>query len=124
MEDADFGVMLKSLVGPPAGGPVSPYAAANYLLFRADQAAKPLQRMTCGRIAVQAVDELTWSRCAVQLRANWIDWAHPTCFPEDPGWEEFFARQQPQYPVLPAELRPVLGSLTAVWILRRAYGYI
>ena len=49
-EHDDFVTILERLVGQPAGGPVSPYDAANYLLFRVYEAAKQLQRNAYNRI--------------------------------------------------------------------------
>lgn len=123
MEDVDFAITMKSLTGQPAATSVSPYVAANYLLFRAYEAAKQLQRITCDRIAVLVIDDLTWFRFELQIRDNWINWANPTFYSGDSAWEAFLARQQTRYPQLTADLQPVLGSLNAVWILRLSNGY-
>jgi hypothetical protein len=122
-EDVDFDIGLRSLAGQPSGRSVSPYVAANYLLFRAYEAAKQLQRMTCDRIAMLVVHDQTWYRFELPLRSNWIDWANPKFFPGDDAWKEFLARQQTRYPELAAGLQPALRSLNAVWILRLSYGY-
>jgi len=121
-EDDDFAVILESLAGQSAGGPVSPYDAVNYLLFRAYEAAKQLQRSACDRIAVVVVEELTWFRFALQLNDGWIDWANPRFF-SGHAWGGFLARQRIRYPDLPNDLQPTLRNLNAVWILKRSEGY-
>lgn len=121
-EDDDFALILESLAGQSAGGPVSPYDATNYLLFRVYEAAKQLQRSGCDRIAVVVVEELTWFRFASQLNDGWIDWANPRFF-SGHAWEGFLARQQTRYPGLPNDLQRTLRSLNAVWILKQSEGY-
>lgn len=121
-ENDDFALILESLAGQPAGGPVSPYDAANYLLFRVYEAAKQLQRSAYDRTAIVVVEELTWFRFELQLRAGWIDWAHPRFF-SGHAWEPFLARQRTRYPNLLDDLQPALRGLNAVWILKRSAGY-
>jgi hypothetical protein len=121
-ENDDFAQILESLSGQSAGGPVSPYDTANYLLFRVYEAAKQLQRSTCNRIAVVVVEELTWCRFQLQLSDGWIDWAHPTFLPGH-AWDDFFARQQKRYPDLLNDLQPALRSLQGVWILKQSGGW-
>jgi len=121
-ENEDFALLLASLAGHSAGGPVSPYDAANYLLFRVYEAAKQLQRSVCDRIAVVVVEELTWFRFELQLNDGWIDWAHPNFF-SGHAWEGFLAHQRTRYPNLLDDLQPILRSLNAVWILRQSEGY-
>lgn len=123
VEDDDFTSVLKSLADQPAAGPVSPYAAANYILFRAYEAARQLHGMSCDRIAVVVVDDPTWHRFNLQLGNGWIDWTKPSFFPADEVWERFLECQQNRYPDLAADLQPTLASLKAVWILRMSHGY-
>lgn len=121
-ENDDFALILESLTSQSAGGPVSPYDAANYLLFRVYEAAKQLQQIARDRIAVVVVEELTWFRFELQLSDGWIDWANPRFF-SGHAWEGFLARQRSRYPNLLDDLRPALQGLNAVWILRQAEGY-
>ena len=121
-ENDDFVTILESLTGQPAGGPVSPYDAANYLLFRVYEAAKQLQRSACNRIAVVVVEALTWFRFKVQLRHSWINWANPSFF-SGHAREGFLTRQRTRYPDLLDDLQPALQSLNAVWILKQSEGY-
>ena len=121
-ENDDFGLILESLAGYSAAGSVSPYDAANYLLFRVYEAAKQLQRIACHRVAVLVVEELTWFRFEAQLSDGWIDWVNPKFFAGH-AWGGFVARQHTRYPNLLDDLRPALGSLDAVWILRQSEGY-
>ncbi|HEY5864108.1 MAG TPA: hypothetical protein VI542_00925 [Candidatus Tectomicrobia bacterium] len=121
-EHDDFVTILERLVGQPAGGPVSPYDAANYLLFRVYEAAKQLQRNAYNRIAVVIVEALTWFRFQIQLKHGWINWTNPIFF-SGHTWEGFLARQRTRYPDLLDDLQPALRSLNAVWILKQSEGY-
>jgi hypothetical protein len=122
-EDSDFAMVLNSLADRSAVTCVSPYAAANYLLFRAYEAGKQLAHRSGGRIAIVVVADETWWRFDVQLRNAWIDWASPQFLGGDQGWAEFLRRQRPRYPDLRADVRAVIAGLDAVWILRRSAGY-
>jgi hypothetical protein len=122
-ENDDFAMVLRSLASQPAGGSVSPYAATNYLLFRAYEAGKQLEGMTGGRIAILVVEDMTWWRFELQLKDNWIDWARPKFFDGGTVWENFLASQQIRYPNLSTDLPVAIGKLDAVWILRHSYGY-
>jgi hypothetical protein len=121
-EHDDFVAILESLAGHPAGGPVPPYDAANYLLFRVYEAAKQSQRSAYNRLAVVVVEALTWFRFQIQLKHGWINWANPSFF-SGQTWEGFLARQRPRYPNLLDDLQPALQSLNAVWILKQSEGY-
>ncbi|PKM42289.1 MAG: hypothetical protein CVV03_10220 [Firmicutes bacterium HGW-Firmicutes-8] len=122
-EDFDFEKLLESIKDEEkegAGGwSASPYVAANYLLFRAYEAAKQLKKTTYDRIAVLVISENdhTWFRFHDQIKNNWIDWTNPTYFSGDDKWEEFLTRQKTRYPNLKDDLKPTLESLNAVWIL-------
>jgi hypothetical protein len=120
-ENDDFALIVESLAGQSAAGSVSPYDAANYLLFRVYEAAIQLQRIVCDRIAVVVVEDLTWFRFEAQLSDGWIDWVNPSFLPGH-AWEGFLARQRKRYPD-PLDLQPALRSLNGVWILRQSEGY-
>jgi hypothetical protein len=122
-EDKDFGMILQSLAGEPVAGPVSPYSAMNYLLFRVYEAAKQLARTTNGRIAVVVVEDLTWFRFDIQLKDGWTDWANPKFFNNDPAWQEFIEEQRHRFPNVPTDLSMTLAEVDAVWIVRQSYGY-
>ena len=77
MEDGDFGVLLSSIGGTPAGGLVSPYQAINYLLLRVYEAAHQLKSAIGTKCVVVVIDELAWHRFDVQIRKGWIDWERP-----------------------------------------------
>lgn len=117
-EDDDFATMVESLASGPTGVAVSPYDAANYLLFRAYEAAKQLQRHAVDRIAVLVIDEVTWHRFEMQLRSGWINWIDAEFFPGH-DWPRFMELQRTRYPDLAADLRPALGTLNAVWIFKQ-----
>ena len=121
-QDDDFGIILKSLVSQPVATSVSPYDAANYLLFRVYEAAKQLQRSFRDRIAVMVVEDLTWDRFSMQLGDSWIDWAHPQFF-RGHDWGRCVEKQLTRYPNLLNDLQPSLQSLRAIWIMRLSEGY-
>ena len=76
LEDADFGMVLQSIAGAPAGTCVSPYTAINYLLFRTYEAAKQLGTISSLKAVILIIDDVTWWRFELQLRKNWIDWGY------------------------------------------------
>lgn len=123
-EEYDFEKLLESIKKEQeegdGGGSTSSYVAANYLLFRAYEAAKQLQKTTYDRIAVLVIseDDHTWStRFKDLIKNNWIDWKNPTFFSGDDKWEEFLTGQKTRYPNLKDDLKTALGSLNAVWIV-------
>ena len=109
---------LKSLRGENSSTLLSPYGAANFLLLRAYEAAKQLQKSTANtRIALLVIDELTWFTFATQLKNGWIDWKNPAFLQfNDP----FIADRRDKNPALDADLGLALGSINAVWILKRS----
>ena len=117
-EDGDFRVLLNSIACRPAGKFVSPYSAANYLLFRVFEAGKQLEDRSTGCIAVVIVEDLTWFRFKPQLSDGWINWHSPEFYHGDRDWGEFLCKAQDRYRDLPAGLPAVLQNLDAVWILR------
>jgi len=122
-EDDDFNQIVKSLAKNRAvGKSASLYDPVDYLLFRCYEAAKQLEKYSCDRIAIIIIDESVWSaRFALQVKKNWIDWAHPTFFLVH-DFEEFL-KSQPYYPKVINELQPVLARLNAIWILTRSAHY-
>lgn len=121
-QDGDFGIILRSLANQSAVASVSPYDAANYLLFRVYEAAKQLQRSTSERIAIVVVEDLTWFRFKLQLNDGWINWDNPQFF-SGHDWGGFLERQRIRYPDIANDLQPGLKSLNAVWILRQSKGF-
>ena len=117
-EDGDFAIMLESLAEGAAGGAVSAYDPVNYLLFRAYEAAKQLQRHTSDHIAILVINELTWYRFDMQLRDRWINWSNPEFFAGH-DWPRFMEFQRNRYPDLATDLRPTLRGLSAVWIFKQ-----
>jgi hypothetical protein len=117
-EDADFCLAVKSLRGEPAGRWASHYVAANYLIFKAYEAAKQLQQTTHGRIALLVVEDRTWSRFRLPLR--WIQWRNPRLFEGDFQWETFLKGHRPS---IDADLGSAVRDLNAIWILRHLYGH-
>lgn len=127
VEDEDFAAVVRGLAKQPSVHSVSPYDAANYLVFRAYEAAKQLREIECRRIAVVAIEELTWHRFAMQIDRGWIDWTSPSFFESTDGatseWETFLASQSSQHPDLPGDLTQTLQRLDEVWILMRSNGH-
>jgi hypothetical protein len=119
-DDEGFDTGLKSLRGENACGLRSPYGAVNYLLYRVYEAAKQLRlSVAATRIALVVVDEVTWFTFATQLANGWIDWTNPAFkLVADP----FIDKQRSENPNLDDDLKSILGSIDAVWILKRSYG--
>lgn len=118
VQDEDFEDMVRSFRGAGGAASVSPYDAANYLVFRAYEAAKQLQH-TSGydaRVAVVIIPADTWHRFDVQLENDWIDWQHPA-FLDGHDWPAFSQSQTSRYPDLTADLPVALTSIDAVWVL-------
>lgn len=111
---------MKSLRGENPVRGLSPYGAVNYLLFRAYEAAKQLQRTNAtGRVALVVIDELTWFTFETQLKDGWIDWKNPAFIGVN---DSFIDNERNENPSLDAELGPVLRSIDSVWILERSDG--
>lgn len=127
VEDADFAAIVRSLANQPSVHWVSPYDAANYLVFRAYEAACQLRHVESRRIAVVAIEELTWHRFAPQIDGGWIDWEHPSFFDRTSGatgeWEFFLESRNSQHPDLPGDLAQTLRRLDELWILVRSEGH-
>jgi hypothetical protein len=66
-QDGDFEMQAKSLAGKPLWDSVSPYAAINYLTFRAYEAAKQLRKVSTNRTAILIVDDMTWGRRCLKI---------------------------------------------------------
>ncbi|KAF0208902.1 MAG: hypothetical protein FD171_543 [Actinobacteria bacterium] len=123
VEDTDFECIVRSLAGSPAGHHASPYDAANYLLFRAYEAAVQLRRNERGRrIVVVVVDDMAWPEFEVQIREGWIDWSRPGFLRGD-HLSDFLAGQLSRYPELLSNLADTLHAVDELWILRREDGY-
>jgi len=101
-------------------GLLSPNGAANYLLYRAYEAAKQLQRSNAtARIALVVIDELTWFTFKRALENGWIDWKNPAFKGAN---DPFIDDRRNENPGLDAELRPILGGIDDVWIIKRSSG--
>jgi hypothetical protein len=122
-EDEEFKMILCSIAGHPAGGVVSPQVAINYLILRVYEAAKQLGRFDPSRVALIVIGAGDWYRFKMQLQDGWVNWANPTFFNAGSDWENFLADQADRYPDLTRELCEVIGSIDALWILKRSSGY-
>ena len=119
--DTCFARVVNSLKGEDGGVLLSPYGAANFLLFRAYEAAKQLQRsVATSRIAVIVIDEITWFTFKIPLKDRWIDWRNPAF---TAGNDPFIDEQRKANTNLDAELKRVLGGIDSVWIMKRVEGY-
>lgn len=117
-EDWDFDLVNKSIAGLTSVVPISPYAATNYLLFRAYEAAHQLQMMRTRKIVVLIVDDMTWYRFQRPLEMGWINWQRPTLFEQDSAWPKL-RKLGERYPGFPSDLAHVLKAAD-VWILRHS----
>lgn len=119
-EDADFESILHAIAGDPAGCSLSPYEAINYLLFRAWEAARQLQRSARRRIAVVVISD--WDRFEIQLDGGWIDWRSPRFKEQDdtllPDLRNRFPELERQSAVADA-----LAQINSLYVLSRGNGY-
>jgi hypothetical protein len=116
-EDLDFGLMVQSLQGGRGVGNVSPYSAANYLLFQVFSAAKQVQdhaEAGSQKVAAIIISEMAWGQFNIPLTEDWIDWTNPKFFPGDKKWKEFLADQKQKNPQLEEELKPIIGNLDGI----------
>ncbi len=122
-EDEDFKHIVNNLRGGTSVGGVSPYIAANFLLFRVYEAAKQLENAKGPehRVATIIIDGMAFPYFKILILDHWIDWfEHPT-FNEtsDPTWEEFIASQRSKkYPDIDHELPELLKKLSAIKIMK------
>lgn len=116
-ETNDFREVVRSLSGEPSAGPISPYSAANYLLFRVYEAARRLQSCDGTPVVAVVIDPLSWHRFQVPLRGGWIRWNSPVFLQAPDEWGRFLLAQRRRYPDLDTELPPVISSIW-LWVLR------
>jgi len=114
MEDRDFGTLLRSIGGYPAGGPISVYRPINYLIFRVYEAARQLKAASGSKNVVIVIEELIWHRFDIQVRRNWIDWAFPGFIDPDQDWNQFLSLNQERYPGLPADLAATIRGVDSI----------
>lgn len=116
-EDLDFELMIQRLQGGRVVGNVSPYSAANYLLFQVFSAAKQVQdhaEAGSQKIVSIMISEMTWSRFDIPLIEGWIDWTNPKFFPGDKKWKKFLAKQKQKNRQLEEELKPIIRELDGI----------
>jgi hypothetical protein len=123
VDDLDFDRIVKAMSTGSSEAPVSPYTAANFLLFKVFEAATQLQRARGQRIALVVIDDAAWWRFDSILTHKWIDWSSPRFLNADDEWKRFLMQQQRRYPGLSTLLRSHLGTISEVWIVRREFGY-
>jgi hypothetical protein len=123
IEHNDFEMILRGMAEPSVVGPISPYAAINYLLFRTYEAAKQLAHFEGSRITVVVISDLNWHRFDWQLDNRWIDWDNPAFLSADSTWEAFLQSQVKRYPEIRTEVASVVTAIDAVWVMKRSYGY-
>jgi hypothetical protein len=96
------------------------YGAANYVLFRAYEAASTLQRHDTRKLAIIVVDPQTWPALELQFTNGWIKWDQPAFLGTvEQNWNGFLqAQREHRYPNIDADLAKTILTLDAVWILR------
>jgi hypothetical protein len=114
----DFQGLMKSLAGHSVGGWVSPYSAANYLLFRVYEAARQLKRCKKPRVAAVVIDNIAWDTFELVIEDKWLRWDAAAFYPADREWEQFHQLKQDRYPRLDEELADALRTLDHIWIFR------
>lgn len=118
MEDADFRMLIASMQGGSAGGPISPYQALNYLLFRIYEASVQLASVIGERVVVIVVDATAWFRFDAQVRGHWIDWSNPAFVQVDEAWRRFMKTQRGGGPS-EADLRNAIGQISRVLLYQQ-----
>ncbi|MEZ5288274.1 MAG: hypothetical protein R2712_26430, partial [Vicinamibacterales bacterium] len=118
-EDADVSQVVEAIGGASPADVVSPYAAANYLLFRAFEAARQLGARRDARVCILVVDNTAWWRFDCVVANDWIDWSAPVFLEADDTWAKFMGVKLRSHPTLLAELKEQIRALDAVWLLRR-----
>ena len=128
VEDNDFAKIVKSLTGQDAGGPVSPQAAANFVLFKTYDAAKQLQKLVVA-VSLRSL----WmrrhgggSRCSlgeIGLAGLILGSFLMTVGAGKDSWPGKLLNAPARYSTIATDLQPVLQRLDAIWILRRLDGY-
>lgn len=112
-----FDTVVKSISGQSEAMMPSPYFAANYLLYRAYEAAKQFQLAgNESRIAVIVVDGVTWFTFERQLKDGWIDWKNPAFVMDS---DPFIEAERKKNSNLDGELKAIIGSISSVWIVTR-----
>lgn len=123
VEDSDFRVFLRSMGGAPAGHPVSPNQAINYLLFRVYEAARQLMPSSGRKSVVIVINELAWHRFAMQIAGGWVNWAHPQFIEPDDDWNQFLSLHRKRYPGLPGDLGDTIHGIDTVAIFRQNHAF-
>jgi len=85
-DDTDYMAIVESLGSSTVVQTEDLCGAVNYVLFRAYEAAKQLQRVEGHRIVLYVVDDLTWHKIQVQLKNGWVDWSNPRFFDASERW--------------------------------------
>lgn len=106
--DEIFQASIASLAGAPAAFSLSPYDAANYVLFRACEAAKQLVKGDGIRTILLVFGGLAWTESySFPLTNSWIDWTHPSFFEGSGDWQEFLNRKKLSAIELASRLQPL-----------------
>lgn len=121
-ETKDFREVVRSLAGEPSAGAISPYSAANYLLFRVYEAARRLQGCEGTAVVAVVIDALSWHRFNVPLKGGWVHWDTPAFLQAPAEWDQFLLTQRRRYPDLETELGAVIRPVT-LWMLRTTDDY-
>ncbi len=96
-----------------------PNDAANFLLLRACEAARQLERSTDLRIVILIVSDSTWDDSfGFPLENTWIDWQEPNFFQGTGSWEDFLLKNK----ISAAQLNSYIARLATIqqiWVLRQ-----
>jgi hypothetical protein len=120
VDDVTFEMGLSSFEDKPLGHSISPQAAADYLLFRAHEAAGQLTRHSQQgnrRVAVIIIEELAWDGFVIQLGEGWIDWGSPA-FSSSDEYSDFIRKKHEENPCLQGDLADSLRSIDEVWFFK------
>ena len=120
-QDWMFEMNLRALSGYSEGDTYSLHDAANYLLFRAYEAARQLKEAEGRKVAAIIIEELTWPIVGQPIREGWIQWQRPE-FVEGGTqvWEKFIHAKSEKYKTdVRRDLKRRLGAIDSVCLFRK-----
>ncbi len=118
-----FKTVVEALQGRGGTGFYGLYDASNYILLRAYDAAKQLEKSTIARIALIVISGDAWSDMEPVLEKDWINWESPSFAEGTSRWKGFLdslraGKKKDLYRNIENDLSEVLHSLDQIWIVK------
>lgn len=122
-DDEVFKTVVEALQGIGGAGWGDLYGASNYILLRAYDAAKQLEKSTIARIALIVISGDTWSFMQQVLEKDWINWDSPSFAEGTSRWKGFLdslktGKRKELYRNIENDLSYVLHTLDQIWICK------